>query len=270
MCVIIHNKNVMKDYPNDGAVLIEDCQKTVARILAVNPAGRGLFLIGGFRYRFIDHSSRRSLDIDYHWGGVLADKQREVISLFKRKLVPELKRRYRLDAQVYSGRAMEKQSEQVKVIEVVVSRSGDPPLRAEIDVDITAVELADPPEVRTADGVIYPTVSDADMIESKVVSIFSRVYLQVRDLLDLFLFRDALRPDSPARIRSKLSRQGIGPERMLRQVRRIEENRALHLRDLDQVIEEQVDRPAAENIRLGGGAAGIFQSVTAILKEVSR
>jgi len=42
-------------------------QRIIARLIAENPAGRGLCLIGGYRFRLLDHSPRRSVDIDYHW-----------------------------------------------------------------------------------------------------------------------------------------------------------------------------------------------------------
>lgn len=260
----------MKDRSDANNELVEDCRKIIARILALNPAGRGLFLIGGFRYRFIDRSPRRSLDIDYHWSGDLDGKQEEIISLLKRKLVPELERRYGAKTEVFPGRALKKQSELIKVVEVIIIREGDPPLRVEIDVDITTLELADPPEVRTVAGVVYPTVSDADMIESKVVNIFPRVYLQVRDLLDIFLFRDSLLPDSPERIRSKLFGRGIGPDLVRKKIRDIEGNRDNHIRSLDGIIREQVDRSAADNILSGGGAAAVLENVLTLLKGISR
>ncbi len=45
---------------------IEQIQRIIAGMVASNPSGRNLLLIGGFRYRFLDHSVRVSDDIDYH------------------------------------------------------------------------------------------------------------------------------------------------------------------------------------------------------------
>ncbi len=250
--------------------IVEDCQRLIARCLASNPAGRGLLLIGGFRYRLLDHSPRRSLDIDYHWGGLLAEKQGEIVSLFRRKLAPELKRRFGLEVEVFPGRAIDKQFDRVKVVEVVLFRIRPRPLRIEIDLDITAVDLDDPPEVRTAGGVIYPTISDRDMVENKLAALFDRVFLQARDFLDVYLFRDSLTPDSLQRIRRKLNRRGISPERLRDRFEKIEDNRDVHLKSLDKIIEEQVDYPAAENLRAAGGAPIIFDNVIAILGELAR
>ena len=68
---------------------MELLQRLIARTVAVNPPGRNLILIGGFRYRFLDGSARVSRDIEYHWDGNLADKQSELVKLFKRALLPE-------------------------------------------------------------------------------------------------------------------------------------------------------------------------------------
>ena len=57
----------------------EAIQGLIVRTLATNPAGHRLCLIGGFRYRLLDGSARRSVDVDYHWEGDLVAKQREVI-----------------------------------------------------------------------------------------------------------------------------------------------------------------------------------------------
>ena len=57
-------------------------QRVVANLIARSPAGVQLLLIGGFRYRLLDNSQRLSVDIDYHWGGDLESKQRELLSLW--------------------------------------------------------------------------------------------------------------------------------------------------------------------------------------------
>lgn len=77
---------------NDAFMPIERIQLLAARILATHPAGRGLCLVGGFRYRLLNASARASNDIDYHWAGDLPRKQMEIVELFRSKLLPEVKR----------------------------------------------------------------------------------------------------------------------------------------------------------------------------------
>ena len=62
---------------NSAALITERIQVLAAKILATHAAGRGLCLVGGFRYRMLDGSARASVALNYHWDGNLANKQAE-------------------------------------------------------------------------------------------------------------------------------------------------------------------------------------------------
>lgn len=70
----------------DKPEIAENIQKMAVKLLATSPAGEGLCLIGGFRYRWLDQSCRRSVDLDYHWDGGLKQKQEQVIVLFQNNI----------------------------------------------------------------------------------------------------------------------------------------------------------------------------------------
>lgn len=248
--------------------IIEEIQRLIVRTLAVNPAGHNLFLIGGFRYRFLNGSVRRSVDVDYHWEGDLTEKQREVISLFQRKLLPEVKRRWGYDGDVFPGGTLEEKSEEVKTVELAFYREGVPYSRIEIPVDITTTARLDLPEVRTEDGVVYPTLSDADLVENKVLAVISRIHTQARDFLDIFLFQSALRSDAPRRIAKKMKKLSLPPSAGERKLKKIEDNRIVYINGLEKVIAGQMEPEAARHIQAAGGAATVFDSVLAILKRL--
>ena len=69
---------------------VEQIQRMVAALVATQPAGAGLCLVGGFRYRLLDRAVRLSVDIDYHWMGDLAAKQQALAELFRRRLLEQL------------------------------------------------------------------------------------------------------------------------------------------------------------------------------------
>ena len=73
------------------AVVLSNIQKSIARLVAITPAGHNLLLIGGFRYRFLDGSVRTSKDIDYHWSGSLEKKQQELKAAENIKIAEEKK-----------------------------------------------------------------------------------------------------------------------------------------------------------------------------------
>ena len=243
---------------------IEEIQRIVARLLATSPAGHGLCLIGGFRYRFLDQSARQSRDLDYHWEGDLATKQEELVSLFKRRLLPEIKRRLGYDGDVRAATGPDAESPAVRIVELAFWSAGSTG-RIEVPVDITRIVCRDPVTVRTADGVVYPTPSDADLIEGKVIALFNRHYIQHRDLVDLFLFSSHLRPDSAERLRVKFATIAINQETILRQLGDFESHPDYHIRSIAAIITDQLDPSAAANIETAGGAKLLFETVRHLL-----
>ena len=247
--------------------IIEDIQRLVVRMLATSPAGHKLLLIGGFRYRFLNASVRRSVDIDYHWEEDLSHKQKELISLFNKKLLPEVKRRFGYDGAVSPGGGPDAESDDVKVVESAFYREGVPHSRIEIPVDITRIVRLDSPEVRTSEGVVYPTVSDADLVESKVLAVLNRVFVQARDLMDIFLFQTALPSDVHERLAEKMARIALDAPAARRRLEAIEADREVYIKALEMIIEEQLDNAAAGHLRSAGGPAAVFDSVLAAVGD---
>jgi len=252
---------------NQRIELIEGIQKLIVRMLATNPAGHNLYLIGGFRYRFLDESCRRSVDVDYHWNGNLDEKQAQVISFFERKLLSEVKHRFGYDGSVLPATGPDTDSPIVKVVNLAFYRINVPYSRMEIPVDIIRIVCLDKPTVRTMQGVVYPTVSDTDMIESKVISLFSRQTIEERDLIDLFLFENQLAPDSAERIAEKLSRSSIPHLWVKEKLHNMVASRDYHIRAIKEIIEDQLDPQAAAHIKEAGGAPLIFDRVGEVLQK---
>ena len=249
--------------PPDQTTTTEQIQQAVVRLLATSPAGRNLRLVGGFRYRFLDQSARSSADIDYHWDGDLQAKQSELVELFARRLLPEIKRCMGYDGDVRCATGPE--STAVCTVELAFWRPGVSYRRIEIPVDITRIVCLDAPVVRTATGVIYPTASDADLIESKVIALLNRHVVEHRDFCDLFLFASHFRPDAASRIRTKLATLSLDPHAVSKRLRALRDSRAYHIRAIDAVIADQLDETAAANLRVAGGAATVFDTVFDLL-----
>jgi hypothetical protein len=250
---------------NEQVRVSEAIQKLAVKVLAVNPAGEGLCLIGGFRYRLLDASCRRSLDIDYHWGGDLEKKQVEVITLFRKKLLPLVRERLGFDGSVHPATGPDAESSMVKTVEVAVWQKGGPIGRVTIPVDITRIPCADKPIARTVDGVVYLSASDADMVESKIVAIVARIHLEVRDIMDVFLFQDKLTTNAAERLRKKFALLQLTHGHVSQFLKKLEVDRKYHVRDLEAIVNDQLDPSAAANIRRAGGAAMIFDRVMEIL-----
>lgn len=251
--------------PSERESFVERVQRMAAAMVATHPAGSGLCLVGGFRYRLLDRAARRSVDIDYHWTGDLASKQRELADLFDRRLLPDARRRLGLDGSV---RACPIESPAAAVLELAFWRIGTDLGRLEIPVDIIRLECLDPPTVRTMDGILYRTASNADMLEAKVIAVVGGTFLEHRDLVDVFLFQSHAAPDAPARLSRKLGSLQISPEIVARRIADLGTNHARHIAAVDHVIREQLDDEAAESLRSAGGGALVVSAVSTLLAHL--
>ena len=246
---------------------VEGIQKLAASLIATSPAGHRLCLIGGFRYRLLNHSCRTSLDIDYHWDGNLDSKQMEIVDLLRSKLLPEVKRHFGYEGTVVRAAGPEAESPFVRTVSAAFHRTGEEPDRIELPVEITSILCLDKPVVRTVAGTVYLTASDPDMIESKVIALFNRVFLADRDILDIFLFQDSFVSDSAERLRKKLATLHISPASVADQYARLLSNRVVHVRAIDEIIKDQVEAAVAANLNASGGGAMILDAVVALLKD---
>ena len=248
-----------------AAEITERIQRMVASLIATHPAGAGLRLVGGFRYRLLDRGPRRSIDIDYHWEGDLASKQRELVALCERRLLPDVRRQLGLDGGVATAPRVGQESEAVATVELAFWKLGSALGRIEIPIDVTRIECVDPPVARTADGIVYRTASDADMVESKVISILIRTFLEHRDLVDLHLFTSHLPIDAADRLRAKLTRLGVAGPTCARRLDDLAGATDRHARALDAVIREQLDPAAATTLAECGGGRAVLERVRELL-----
>jgi hypothetical protein len=241
----------------------EAAQTLIAAAIATAPASAGLRLIGGFRYRLLDKSARLSADIDYHCDSDLQAKQHELLRLLRTRVVPELKRAYRVDADAWAADAPG-ESPAARVVELACWRPSQAG-RTVIPIDLTRIACADPPVARTIAGIVYLTASDADLIEGKIIALLNRTPLEHRDFCDLFLFSSHLRPDSPQRLTHKLRALNLTPKLVQTRLSAITAHPQHHARQIQHIILTQLESPARENLIAAGGGAMIFTATTQTL-----
>jgi predicted nucleotidyltransferase component of viral defense system len=246
----------------------EKIQKIIVRYVATHPAGLQLALIGGFRYRFLNNSVRVSNDIDYHWVGDLQEKQKKLIHSFERDLLLEVSRHLGYSGSVSAKTGSDADSQAVRVINLSFWKENVPYSRIEIPVDITRIACADAIIVRTVDGTVYPTVSEADMVESKVIAVFNRRALEYRDILDVFLFQSQFALDSGQRLKQKLKHLGINNKVIENKIHNLKNHPAYHARAIQQVIESQLDSNAAKQLNHAGGGTMVLDTFMSTLKSL--
>lgn len=245
----------------------EAIQKIIARHVATHPVGRNLALIGGFRYRFLNASVRISNDIDYHWDGDLKEKQRELTDSFKRRLLLEVSRLLGYSGSVSAHTGPDADSPVVRVVDLSFWKDDVPYSRIEIPVEVTCIRCVDQIEVRTVEGTIYATASEADMIESKVIAILGRITLRHRDILDVFLFQDCFRSDSAQRLKSKLQALMIDDNDLENSMSDLRKDSDYHAKAIQEVIDTQLEAEAAAQLNDTGGGITVLNAVMNILNR---
>lgn len=251
---------------SDEQAKVDAIQRAIVKFVANSPAGHDLQLIGGFRYRFLDQSVRASEDIDYHWMGDLGAKQRQLKALFEKRLLPLLHRQFGLEGRV-DGTGPGEDSPVVKTIVLTLWKPGTGETKLEVPVEITRVACVDRAEVRTVEGTVYPTLSDADAIESKILAVFNRPHLQHRDLVDVFLFRDKLLPESPSRLAQKLRTLEIAAEDVTRVLDDLDKHADYHAKALQAIVDGQLDPVSAKNVDAAGGGRMILEQAVSLLRS---
>jgi hypothetical protein len=237
----------------------------VAALVARNKLGVTLRLIGGLRYRLLDKSQRLSADLDYHCESPLEETQKEVLEFCQRVVVREVKRVLGYDGRASLRTGPDAESPGAKFVEL---RFWKPGVSVEVPVEICQIARLDPPTVRTVEGTVYATPSDADVIEGKVLAVFNRPFLQHRDLVDLFLFESQLVPDSATRLKQKIQSLQIRPESIRKRLKDLEEHSDYHAPSIQRVIDQQVEPEAAAQINAGGGGRMVLNVAVAALQRL--
>jgi hypothetical protein len=242
-------------------------QRVVARLVATSPAGVNLLLIGGFRYRLLDNSQRFSVDIDYHWSGDLDAKQRELLRLCRRVILAQVRRELGYEGAVSPRTGPDADSPNARFVDLRFWKGG---LHIEIPLEVTRIICLDPPTIRTAGGTVHATPSDADLIESKVIAVLNRLFLQHRDLVDVFLYGNKLRPDSPSRLKRKLAELQLHSESVVRRLKDLQDHREYHAAAIQKVIDEQMDTAVAQQMNVGGGGGAVLGEALNLIVQVCR
>ncbi len=189
-------------------------------------------------------------------------------SCLNRVVVPEARRLMHYDGTAAPHHGPDAESPAVRIVDLAFWRTGVANSRIEIPIEITRIMCADVVNIRTVEGTIYSTASDADMIESKVLAVLNRSVLRHRDLVDLFLFRDQLRPDSRQRVAAKMQALGISSEQALKRLNDLHAHEDYHGRAIQAVVDSQIDSPAAAQLNDAGGGAIVLASALALLNEI--
>src|SRR5438132_10429062 len=111
---------------------------------------------------------------------------------------------------------------------------------------------------RYSGGTVNATPSDTDLIESKIIAVLNRLFLQHRDLVDIFLYEDKLSADSPARLKRKLRKLQLRAASITDRLKDLQDNRDYHATAIQKVIDQQMETTVAQQMNAGGGGRTVL------------
>jgi hypothetical protein len=193
--------------------------------------------------------------------------QLELLSLCRRTILSRFRRELGYKGSAFARTVPDADSPNTKFIDL---RFWKADVHVEIPLELTQIVCLDPPTIRTAGGTVHATPSDADLIESKIIAVLNRLFLQHRDLVDVFLYGDKLQADSPARIKQKLVKIQLPAETVMRRLKDLQDNQQYHATAIQKVIDEQMETTVAHQMNAGGGGKTVFDSVLSVLLRVCR
>ena len=85
--------------------------------------------------------------------------------------------------------------------------------------------------------------------------------------MDIFLFQDTLRPDARPRLSQKFSGLSLSPADVAERLGRLQANRLILVREIERVLDEQVDPATTANLRIAGGARMIWDTTLRLLNQ---
>jgi hypothetical protein len=79
------------------------------------------------------------------------------------------------------------------------------------------------------------------------------------------LFQDTVQPDAAGRLSQKFSTLPLSPAYVAKRLDRLQTASSVHIREIERILDSQVDSAVAANLRVAGGAAMIWDSVMHLL-----
>ena len=116
-------------------------------------------------------------------------------------------------------------------------------------------------------GTVYPTASERDMVESKVIALLNRTFVKHRDFVDLYLFQNQLSDACRERLQSKFGDLGMAEEPIRKRITDFAAYPDYHAKAIQAIIDDQLEPSAAASVNDAGGGKLILDTVLHLLER---
>lgn len=235
------NKYLLKQFKekanNSGVdfktILTDEIQSFFLEEFYKNPASVGSALFGGGRFRHINNGIRFSVDLDFFRAkGFNLDN---VLNFIKGKFIPLLTKKFGISARIIDISPWQK-IHNIETIRLLVYDNDNDFHQIEIDFDFIIREPYLDCEKALVGNIVVIVGNAEESLEEKLISIYERNDLKIRDIFDLWYFRNLAGKLNKINAQKKLTQRGISQECIKKRLKDFPEHRDYYLKEIKNII----------------------------------
>lgn len=225
-------------------ILIDEFQAFFLEEFYKTPASNGAVLFGGGRFRHINNSIRFSIDLDFFTTKNF--NYDNITDFISKKFIRLLKNKYNVSARVIDIPPWQK-SNSIETIRLFLHN--DDFNQIEIDFDFIMREPAYQPENSLLGNIVVSAANSKELLEEKLISIYERSELKIRDIFDLWYYRNLAVELNKSGIHKKILERGISKESINKRLEDFSKHRNYYIKEITNIIKSCGEkRPEVTNL----------------------
>lgn len=231
---------------NLKTILIDEIQAYFLEEYYKNPASNGAVLFGGSRYRHINKSIRFSVDLDFF--KTKGFNLNNALIFIKDNFINLAAEKFGVSARLIDVPPWEK-IHNIETIRLLIYDTDGDFRQIFIDFDFIMREPVLKSERALVKNVVVIAGDPAESLEEKLISIYERTDIKIRDIFDSWYFRDTAERLNRDSIQEKLSQRSISKESVQKRLDDFIAHRTYYQKELRNIIKSCGERrPEVKNL----------------------
>jgi predicted nucleotidyltransferase component of viral defense system len=214
-------------------VLMDEIQSFFLEEFYKNSSSIGSVLFGGGRFRHINESIRFSIDLDFF--ETKDFEYEKVLDFISGKFIKLLENRFGISSRVINVPPWQI-SDNVKTIRLLVFDNENDFSQIEIDFDFIKRQPAYECERKLLKNVVIVTSNDAEALEEKLISIYERRPIKIRDIFDFWYYRNLVKKLNYESINKKIMDRCISEDSIKKQLLDFSKHREYYIKEIKNII----------------------------------
>lgn len=227
-------------------ILIDETQAFFLEEFYKHPASNGVILFGGGRFRHINDSIRFSIDLDFF--RAKGFDYNKIFNFISGRFIELLKQKFEVEARIIEIPPWQK-SPGVENMRLLIYDKDNDFYQIELDFDFIMREPCVASDKGLLRNVVISIGNNAEILEEKLISVYERASLKVRDIFDLWYYRELARELSRENVQRKLQERDIRKDFILKRLNDFTAHRDLYLKEIQNIVKSCGEkRPEVNNL----------------------